>query len=177
MTEQANKAPRFQIQQIALCPPNPAAAIALLTELGLEDWARDIVTAHGQVYGEDESASQAELNFNYQVGGSDPEANKPLELEVLHYLHGKNWMDAHTPRVSHLGMHCTEDELLQFIAIFNLRGIDIAQELYTDTHTNPHIAGKRTYHYVIFDTYDILGVDLKFIVRHDVGANCDVAAV
>ena len=45
----------------------------------------------------------------------------------------------------------------------------MAQEVMTESHTNPVIAGKRTYNYVIFDTKEILGVDVKFIVRinHD----------
>ena len=41
----------------------------------------------------------------------------------------------------------------------------MAQEVFTESHTNPVIAGKRSYNYVIFDTREILGVDLKFIVR------------
>ena len=45
------------------------------------------------------------------------------------------------------------------------RGIKVAQEVFTKSHTNPVIAGKRKYNYVIFDTKEILGVDLKFIVR------------
>lgn len=160
--------PKFQIQQIALCPTNPALAMELLSALGLSEWFGDVVSAHGEVYSVVEPDSQAELNFNYQAGGSDPEASKPLELEVLHYTKGTNWMAAHQPRVSHLGMHCTEEELAQYREFFAERGISVAQELHTDNHTNPVIVCKRKYHYVIFDTYDILGVDLKFIVRHDI---------
>jgi hypothetical protein len=37
----------------------------------------------------------------------------------------------------------------------------------TISHTNPVIAGKRWYTYVIFDTRSILGIDLKFIVRRE----------
>jgi hypothetical protein len=36
-----------------------------------------------------------------------------------------------------------------------------------NSHTNPVISGKRWYNYVIFDTKEILGVDLKFIVRKE----------
>ena len=67
--------------------------------------------------------------------------------------------------VSHLGMHCTADELELWQEFFAERGIGIAQEVVTDSHTNPVISGKRLYNYVIFDTKEILGVDLKFIVR------------
>ena len=67
--------------------------------------------------------------------------------------------------ISHLGMHCTADELLNWRDFFDERGIKVAQEVFTKSHTNPVIAGKRKYNYVIFDTKEILGVDLKFIVR------------
>ena len=67
--------------------------------------------------------------------------------------------------VSHLGMHCSADDLIEWRVFFQSRGIDVAQEVMTESHTNPVIAGKRSYNYVIFDTKDILGVDLKFIVR------------
>jgi hypothetical protein len=65
-------------------------------------------------------------------------------------------------------MHCTADELLKWRKFFRDRGIQIAQEVFTDSHSNPAIAGKRSYNYVIFDTRKILGVDLKFIVRIEV---------
>lgn len=162
------KVPQFQVQQIALCMPEHNRAIELLADLGLTAWFKDHVTAHGTVFGVVEPCSKAELNFNYQAGGSDPEAHKPLELEVLHYESGMNWMADSPARVSHLGMHCTEEQLTQYFAFFRERQIEVAQELFTDEHTNPAIAGKRNYHYVIFDTYPILGVDLKFIVRRDI---------
>ena len=62
-------------------------------------------------------------------------------------------------------MHCSADDLIEWRVFFQSRGIDVAQEVMTESHTNPVIAGKRSYNYVIFDTKDILGVDLKFIVR------------
>ncbi|WP_211257045.1 hypothetical protein, partial [Xanthomonas pisi] len=68
-------------------------------------------------------------------------------------------------QVSHLGMHVTAAELAEWRQFFNEEGIQVAQEVVTDSHTNPNIAGKRRYNYVIFDTREIIGVDLKFIVR------------
>ena len=62
-------------------------------------------------------------------------------------------------------MHCSAEELVQWRAFFAERDIPVAQEVFTESHTNPVIAGQRWYNYVIFDTKDILGVDLKFIVR------------
>ena len=74
-------------------------------------------------------------------------------------------METNPWSVSHLGMHVTEDELLEWRKFFAGRKIFVAQELHTDSHSNPVIAGKRWYHYVIFETRHILGVDVKFIVR------------
>jgi hypothetical protein len=72
------------------------------------------------------------------------------------------------PSASHIGMHCTEDELLDWTKFFTSRGIQIAQQVNTQSHTNPVIAGKRFYTYTIFHTRPILGIDCKFIVRRDV---------
>lgn len=170
---------KFFIEQVALCPRDPDAAIALLTAIGLGDWARDHVVANGRVFG-DPGTNEADLAFNYQAtrginalpnaGGHviDFEAGpRPLEVELLHYTDGPNWMTAHVPSVSHLGMHCSAEELQGWRKLLGDRGIEVAQEVFTESHTNPNIAGKRWYNYVIFDTRDILGVDLKFIVRRD----------
>jgi hypothetical protein len=155
---------KFFIEQIALCPPNPAKAKILLSELGLNEWVDDHVVADGRVFGQSGS-NEADLAFNYQ---NTREGNKPLELEVLHYTTGPNWMAGRPPMVSHLGMHCTSEELEQFRRKFADMGIGIAQEVFTRTHTNPFLLEqKRKYQYVIFDTRDILGTDLKFIVRRE----------
>lgn len=154
----------FIIEQVALHPRDPERAKALLRDMGMTEWAIDHVSAHGSVFGRHAPRSEAELAFNYQGLGA------AKELEVLHYTAGRNWMARlFRPRwrVSHLGMHCTEEALAAWRDFFRDRGIRVAQELWTDAHTNPVIAGKRKYHYVIFDTYDILGVDVKFIIRHD----------
>lgn len=158
----------FHIEQIALCPKDPKRAIELLSAMGLNEWARDHVVASGDVYPEDVKKlgitegphrSEADLAFNYQG------LNAARELEVLHYTEGFNWMRFNDHRVSHLGSHVTEEELVRWRAFFAERGISIAQEVLTESHSNPVIAGKRWYQYVIFDTFDILSVDLKFIVR------------
>jgi hypothetical protein len=155
---------KFKIEQVALCPADPDAAIELLTAIGAGDWARDHVCASGSVFGV-EAGNEADLNFEYEM------LQGANELEVLQYTKGPNWMDvrpdADPHRVSHLGMHCSAEELLGWRDFFFNRGIEVAQEVKTSSHTNPHIAGKRWYNYVIFNTHPILGVDLKFIVRHD----------
>lgn len=150
---------KFRIEQIAICPPNRVRAMALLHALGACEWAHDVVVALGSVYGF-AAGNTADLAFNYEL---DP--NKQLEFEVLNYSDGPNWMAPRPHGVSHLGMHCSSDELTQWRQFFAERGITVAQEVVTQSHTNPAIAGQRRYQYVIFDTFLILGVDLKFIVR------------
>jgi hypothetical protein len=155
----------FQVEQIALCPKNPTLARQLLEDLGLSEWFVDNVHAAGYVHGVP-GENHALLQFNYQAGsGQDIGAAKPLELELLHYTSGRNWMDRAPNTVSHLGMHVTQEQLDDFRAYFFSKGIGAAQEVFTQGHTNAAIRDERRYNYVIFDTREILGVDLKFIVR------------
>lgn len=158
---------KFIIEQVALCPPDGAKAIELLKALGLTDWVTDHVTAAGEVFGK-QARNEADLSFNYQA--VNDEGTKPaLELEVLSYTEGANWMASKERRgsVSHLGMHCTAVELLEWRKKLTELDIQVAQEVFTSSHTNPAIAGLRRYNYVIFNTRAILGVDLKFIVRYN----------
>lgn len=155
---------KFFIEQIAICPADPAAAEKLLADMGATEWVRDTVTAHGQVFGEP-GLNKADLAFNYQLGETAELAGQ-FEFEILHYTDGPNWMKSRvTPSVSHLGMHCTLEELSQWKRFFSERSISVVQEVVTSDHTNPAITGKRSYCYCIFNTNPILGVDLKFIVR------------
>jgi hypothetical protein len=157
--------PQFKIEQVALYPVNPVEARSLLSDLGLSHWIHDTVVAAGEVFGE-AGENEAHLSFNYQSGnGSDKEAGKPLELEVLHYADGPNWMDQRAAGVSHLGMHVTDRQLMEFDEVFRKHGIGIAQRVVTQSHTNEAIKDSRRYKYVIYDTHEIIGVDLKFIVR------------
>lgn len=153
---------KFRIEQVALCPRDPAAAIDLLKAMGADDWVLDHVVAKGSVDGIQDQTNEADLAFNYEI------LSPAHELEVLHYTEGANWMDAHGPSVSHLGMHCTAEELEQWRAFFASRAIPVAQEVHTQSHTNEVIKDARRYNYVIFDTRHILGVDVKFIVRKDI---------
>lgn len=150
---------KFKIEQIALCPKDPAAAKELLTAMGAGQWAEDHVIARGEVYGKP-GVNEADLAFEYDMFTGS-------ELEVLHYTAGRNWMERYPNSMSHLGMHCSAADLVKWREFFAARGIGVAQEVFTESHTNPHIAGKRWYNYVIFDTRDILGVDVKFIVRRE----------
>ena len=157
---------KFFIEQVAIAPRDPERAIALLTAIGMDEWARDIVSAKGHVMGSKSiDYNKARLAFNYQATRPD---GKALEFEVLNYQEGNNWMRFNDFSVSHLGMHCTAEELAGWREKFKELGISIAQEGDTYLHTNPVIKDSRLYTYVIFNTRDILGVDLKFIVRRPV---------
>ena len=153
---------KFIIEQVAIAPKDPVAARKLLSEIGAVDWSDDHVVAKGNVFG-NPGTNEADLAFNYEIFAGK-------EFEILNYTTGDNWVDNPARGrniVSHLGMHCSADELVKWRAFFADRGIKIAQEVMTQSHSNPVIAGKRWYNYVIFSTKDVLGVDLKFIVRRE----------
>lgn len=160
------KVPKFEIQQIAFKTQQTALAMEILKDLGLTDWIGDTVTANGYTFNTS-GQNKANLYFNYQAGtGSDAAAAKPLELEILEYTEGVNWLQYRPDScVSHIGMHVTNDQLSMYRAYFASKGIRVAQEVMTQSHTNEAIKDKRRYNYVIFDTHEVLGVDLKFIVR------------
>jgi hypothetical protein len=175
---------KFVIEQLAIVPVNPILAFELLSAMGATDWAFDTVTAEGTVY-DQQTKNVGKLAFNYQLGGGPVSEltrgnfPKPIEFEVLEYETGDNWIDAQRrtygdnmgamPVVSHLGMHVSDAMLAEWKKFFEERNIPIAQEVNTLNHTNPVIAGKRQYTYCIFETRHILGFDLKFIVRREVG--------
>lgn len=166
---------KFVIEQLAICPPigERDNAIKLLTAMGLTQWAHDLVVATGYVNDGraeySDATNVARLAFNYQ--GQDGEhgepPSKPLEFEVLAYQAGDNWMQRTAASASHLGMHVTNSELDDWHRFFLARGIHVVQEVDTQSHTNPVIAGKRSYKYAIYGTRNILGIDVKFIVRRD----------
>jgi hypothetical protein len=152
---------KFVIEQIAIAPKDPVRAKILLAEMGAVEWHNDHVVASGKVFGK-AGTNEADLSFNYELFGGK-------EFEILDYTSGDNWVEQRGRNtVSHLGMHCSAEELVEWRKFFAERGFPVAQEVFTDSHTNPVIAGKRKYNYVIFDTKEVLGVDMKFIVRIDV---------
>lgn len=154
---------RFVIEQIAIAPPDTAKARALLSALGADQWVADLVVARGNVKGA-EATNVASLSFNYQLSRDD---GKPMEFEVLNYEAGQNWISNEEPCVSHLGMHVLESDLPTIERIMNRYGVKVVQDVLTQSHSNPAIATSRRYHYVIYGTRRILGVDLKFIVRRE----------
>lgn len=153
--------PKFKLEQLAICPPKDQVdrALELLTEIGLCDvFVFDTVKAVGTIF-DNVGRNEARLAFNYSA------LNGAREFEVLHYLSPHNWMEKHGPSASHFGMHCTAAELVEWKEFFAAKNIPIAQEVRTMEHSNSSISGKRWYHYCIFDTRPILGIDLKFIIR------------
>lgn len=153
------------IEQIAIGCSNPALLIEGLKLLGLNQWHRDSVVAVGSVFGRNNCQNLADLNFNYQLG---------FELELLHYEQGRNWHEdrnewcyAESPFLSHIGIHVNPMQLEEYKAKFKAAGVQIAQEVNTVSHTNPAIAGKRLYKYVVFDTKELFGFDFKLILRID----------
>lgn len=151
---------KFKIEQIALAPMLTSAAKELLAEIGIGHWTEDHVVANGYVRGTP-GRNEADLSFNYTA------LEDAKELEVLNYTDGPNWIK-HFDGVSHFGMHVTPEELMLWRRFFLERRIPIAQEVFTESHTNEFLVNNgRKYNYVIFDTRSLIGVDLKFIVRID----------
>lgn len=156
-----NFKPKFFIEQLAFAPQDPEAARELLQAIGAQQWVFDQVRAKGKVFG-NPGENVGNLAYNYEMNRAD---GKPLEVEILSYDSGPNWLQHRGHAVSHIGMHCSAEDLEGWKAFFAERGIGIAQAVDTQEHTNPVIKDSRRYQYVIFDTQGILGTDLKFIVR------------
>lgn len=156
----------FKIEQIAfklpeeLCSDHKEKSNKLFRAIGAKDWVTDTVLAKGIVNGE-EAYNVADLAFNYQLGNN-------IELEILDYKAGDNWVEDLPFGLTHVGMHVSAEELLLWRELMSEHEIDVAQEVNTMHHTNAAIAGKRSYNYVIFKTRFLLGFDMKFIVRKDI---------
>ena len=130
----------FRIEQIAIAPSRsmPGEARKLLREIGANEWSSDTVEASGSVFGVG-CDNAADLEFNYQIC-------EGKEFEVLHYHDSMNWLSysaGESPTVSHFGMHCDAQELKLWKAFFAKRNIRIAQEVITNSHTNPAIKDTR----------------------------------
>lgn len=160
---------KFKIEQIAISLPakaDPEPTKTLLEAIGAKFTASDVVTAKGYVMHNGlNRLNVASLDFDYELSDN-------VEFEVLQYHLGDNWMQRHHgPRhnhsalVSHLGTHVTEEELASWRDFFEARKIAVAQEVDTLSHRNPLVPKGRRYRYAIFDTRELLGLDLKFIVR------------
>ncbi|MFA5604162.1 MAG: hypothetical protein WDA12_04880 [Bacilli bacterium] len=155
------RSPYF-IEQVAICSKNPEALKEALKLIGLTEWAKDRVITEGEVWpGTDGSYSgptPAVLNFNYQLG--------PFEFEILSYDNEHdNWLGqvGQESGMSHLGLHVPSIEEAKRPLVE--AGYQVAQEVRTISHTNPHIKDSRRYKYCIMDTLDQFGFYLKLIER------------
>lgn len=133
-----------------------------LKPLGLTEWVDDHVIAEGRVFGMP-VRNEADLSFNYQMG---------FEYELLYYWgsHRTHWHGVRSADrlgevfLSHMGTHVPNIE--RAIAPWLQRGVLIAQEVLTKSHTNAYLIEKgRTYHYCVLETRALLGWDIKFIER------------
>lgn len=157
---------RFPIQQVAIYttirPHELQNSLNVL--FGLKDnWVEDDVIADGEVWGEPVYHLRAKLMFQYNLIPG-------VEFEILYYENfEQSWLARRSPReaigLSHMGLHVesVEDSITLVREVY---GFKIAQKVRTHVHSNPAIAGKREYTYVIFDSRERLGFDLKLIQRH-----------
>jgi hypothetical protein len=156
---------KTKIEQVAIYSKDPEKLKKALKILGCTEWSVDHVIAEGTVR-DIPALNSADLHFNYQLGD--------FEFEILEYKNGTNWHDQDalthgvpaTPFMSHLGVHVRSVDAVK-IDMKRL-GFKVAQEVKTVSHTNPHIAGKRKYRYVIFDTLSLFGFYFKAIERIDI---------
>jgi hypothetical protein len=146
--------------------------------LGHSDWATDRNVAQGTVFGQ-QTQVQGVLNFSYSYVNVKPGmTSKGVEFELLTYdaptQTNTDWHSARAAatgvplppcKLSHLGFHVPNVELVKQHLVTE-GGLVIAQEVLTESHTNPFLVAEgRKYHYLILDTEAILGYDLKFIQR------------
>lgn len=153
---------KFIIDQITLYPQNPDKAIALLTEMGMSDWARDHICATSTVF----------------CGPGVTEANSSIcaanvhELEVLNYNYGQSWMGNVNKGVTAacLSMNVTEKELDDWMEFFSSRGILCLQAALSHAHSSAAMRGK-VRRELVFDTRRILSIDVRIV------AVCDIPSV
>lgn len=156
----------LKIDQVAIAVPDVSSAIRQISHLfGESEWHRDVVVTTGTVDGQEAKETVAELAFNYDLIPG-------VEVELIHYLSGKNWHDyrfqrvSEQPFLSHLGMHIDDQhEFNNVRAVALALGFPEIQHVNTLSHTNPAIKDSRRYEYVIFDTHRLLGFDFKIIRR------------
>ena len=130
-----------------------------LTRLGA--WTADTVVTKGVDNAGHLIENRARLMFNYDQW--------PMEYEVLLYEEGWNWHMLNpfqdSPYLSHYGQHVPAGAA-GYEAIESAKEQwPVLQESVTQSHTNPTIAESRRYRYVIFDTREHLGAELKLIQR------------
>jgi len=112
------------------------------------EWVYDTVTAKGiiksQHYGFDIVENVANLAFNY-------DAMPGVELELIHYQWGKNFLGLKVPgNLSHLGWHVTSVD--SWRSEMYEKGFVLLQEVITTGHTSKAV--DKRYHYAIYGHED-----------------------
>jgi hypothetical protein len=169
--------------QIAICVNNPDAWMEAIGGT----WQHDTASSRTRIFEEDPIYSVIDLHYNYDQPREELDFK---ELELIRLVGGRNWHEEtdtkfsplalYAPEIynklrgvsfsgfflSHLGIHSTEQEADHWRTLMMEYGLYVAQENWSYHHTNPVIAGKRTYHDVIFSSRNALGFDMKVTVRH-----------
>jgi hypothetical protein len=164
----------LKIDQIAFCARTDEDERALKARFRLDkaDWVEDHVVAEGYVRGGRQpgeprglkNCNVAKLLFNYDLG---------IELEILRYLEGHNYVDqAEIPsgQICHIGAHVEKGvditDPSHGLPIDFVIPAPIIQQVETVTHTNDFLVKSgRRYRYTIYDTKPLLGVFFKIIER------------
>lgn len=166
--------------QLAIAVDNPEFVMRVI---GGNFWTKDHVKSNVRTRG----PIEFNLFYNY-------EQDIPFkELELIQFLSNNNFHSAvnksisplglyaaslykklsilDTVFISHIGIHCTDTESKEWILHFKQFDIWPIHEDTSYSHTNPAIAGKRTYHNIIFGSRKTLGFDFKACIRID-NDNC-----
>lgn len=158
----------MKIEQIAFTTATPSVDRDLWRYMLREDqqettsWIVDNVVGDARVLLPNgswwEGESRAELSFNYDIIPGK-------EFELLNYTQGENFLHGKCEGISHLGTHV--EDIDQATTLLVMQGLHLVQEMWTKSHSNKAIAGKRRYHYRIFGPAHAFGAYIKLIKRID----------
>ncbi len=150
----------MDLEQIAFHAADPMAMReSLYRRFGMKEWVMDEVTGVAEIFGEERSTPiHAHLMFNHDM---------PVEYEIInaegstcwHYIRDKDKQQMNF--LSHMACHVPN-----IVAALEHLPYPIAQTMVTFNHTNAYLVREnRTYIYVVLDTVNIFGFDLKLIQR------------
>lgn len=139
----------------------------MLRDIGLTDWFVDNVTAKGKMH-ERENIEVMEQCFSTYEADDNSEIRTPVALELSRHIAGPTYNGIQRNFVSHLGMYVTEEQLDRFRIYFDNKWVAVLMDMDTTNHSDPSTNVTARFHYVVFDTRPIIGVDLMFIVRKDI---------
>jgi len=136
----------MQIDQIAIHDSREFAAQKMLNLMGAGSWSEDTVVAKGILLYDGmyiKCANTAVLKFNYRMIPGK-------ELELIHYVAGKNFLAFKTPGgLSHFGVHVIS--IIDLRAFMSERGFILVQEVISQSHQSFSVPAGRRYHYAIYE--------------------------